>query len=300
MTVRALVVGSMVMDLAFRVPSRPQPGQTVIAEEFAHFRGGKGYNQAVALARMGADVTLVGAVGADAYGDSFLEALVREGVDASRVVQLRGTPTAVAVPLITPNGEVGFVQYPGANRQLAAAHCADLPDCDILLLQGEINAPTSAYAARILRGRGAQVLLNPAPADEITTDLVELCTVLSPRWREVEVLIGESLEGIDGIRVAERLRTIERSAVVRLATGGAAWAAADQSGVVTAPNVSAVDSTAENDSFNAALAIAIAEERALGDAVTFATAAGAYATTVRGAEPSLPTRADVERLLSGA
>jgi ribokinase len=134
LTVRALVVGSFVMDLAFRVPRRPGPGEVVLAEDFGTFRGGKGYNQAVALARLGAEVTMIGAVGADDHGDGFLDALAREGVDCSRVVQLRGVNTGVAVPLIGPDGDVAFVQHPGANHQLAPAHCADLPDCDVLLL----------------------------------------------------------------------------------------------------------------------------------------------------------------------
>lgn len=300
MTVRALVVGSMVMDLAFRVPSRPEPGQVVIADEFSHFRGGKGFCQAVALARMGAQVTIIGAVGADSYGDSFLDALAREGVDASRVVQLRGTRTAVAVPLITPDAQVGFVQYPGANRQLAAAHCADLPDCDILLLQGEIDATTSCYAARAIRRRGGRVLLNPAPAEPISTELVDLATVISPRRHEAETLLGTFLHGVDGVEIAARLAAEGRAAVVRLGAEGVAWAAGGESGNTSRHRVDAIDSTAAGDSFNAALAIALAEGRTHGEAVAFATAAGAYATTVRGAEPSLPTRANVEGLLSGA
>ncbi len=141
--VRAVVVGSFVQDLAFQVPRRPRAGEVIVAGDFGTFRGGKGYNQAVALARLGAEVTMVGAVGHDAYGDGFLEALQREGIDAGRVAQLRGVSTAVAVPLITPDGEVGFVQYPGANHQLSPAACADLPDCDVLLLQGEVTPAAS-------------------------------------------------------------------------------------------------------------------------------------------------------------
>jgi ribokinase len=162
-SVKALVVGSLIMDLAFWVSRRPDAGELVVADEFAAFRGGKGYNQAVALARLGAQVTMIGAVGNDAYGASFQEALEAEGIDAGRVVEMRGTATGVAVPFITPDGRASFVQYPGANRYLAPAHCAELPDCDILMLQGEISDATSHYAARVISGRGELVLL-PASA----------------------------------------------------------------------------------------------------------------------------------------
>jgi ribokinase len=120
--VRALVVGSLVQDLSFRIPKRPQPGEVVIAEEYGSFRGGKGYNQAVALARLGAEVTMVGAVGHDEHGEGFIEALRREGVDAERIVRLPAASTGLAVPMITPDGDVAFVQHPGANRELSAEH----------------------------------------------------------------------------------------------------------------------------------------------------------------------------------
>jgi ribokinase len=293
--VRALVVGSFVMDLAFRVPARPEPGEVVIAADHAVYRGGKGYNQAVALARLGADVAMIGAVGRDAHGDAFLTALDREGVDASQVVQLRGTPTAVAVPLITPDGDVAFVQYPGANRQLAIAHCAALPDCDVLLVQGEVPAETSLHAARIIRQRGRAVVLNPAPVHDLTPELAAAATVIVPNEVEARALAGEEL---DGPAAAVTLRTPTRIAVVTLGARGAAWAAGADSGTVAPPPVTAVDATGAGDSFCAALALALAEGQKTADAVRFACAAGAHAVTVAGAEPGLPTRADVEHLLA--
>jgi ribokinase len=184
MTVAALVVGSFVTDLAFQIPWRPQPGEVAIATDFGTFRGGKGYNQAVALARLGADVTMVGAVGFDAYGDAFLEALASEGIEASRVFKIRGAATALAVPLITPDGEVAFVQYRGANRLLATAHCAHLPDCDVLLIQGEVTPDASAHAARTISGRGGLVVLNPAPVHEVSAEMLDLAGVVCPN--EVE------------------------------------------------------------------------------------------------------------------
>ncbi|CAN5888688.1 ribokinase [soil metagenome] len=295
MSVCAIVVGSLVEDLAFRVPSRPEPGEVVIADSFGAFRGGKGYNQAVALARLGAEVVMVGAVGADAYGDGFIAALGREGVNADRVVQLRGTSTAIAVPLITPDGDVGFVQYQGANRQLAPAHCADLPDCDVLLLQGEVPAATSQQAARVIGGRGKAVLLNPAPVHDITPQLLDAATVVVPNEIEARSLVDD-LEPPIGAAAAEALRAEGRSAVVTLGARGAAWADADGSGLVEPPSIRAADSTGAGDAFCAALAVALAEGKAMPEAVGFACAAGAHAATVSGAEPGLPTLAQVMAL----
>lgn len=297
MAVRAVVVGSLVMDLAFKVGVRPGPGDVVIASDFARFRGGKGYNHAVALARMGAEVCMIGAVGRDPYGDAFMDALSREHIDASRVMQLRGTPTAVAVPMITPDGSVGYVHYPGANRLLAAAHCADLPDCDILLLQGEVSAATSLHAARIIRRRGGHVLLNPAPIEDMTDQLLEVATAVSLNQFEARRLLRVD-DAVDGIELARRLHREGRAAVVTMGAKGAAWCDEQGPGSAAPPPVDATDITAAGASFNAALAISIAEGHSLEQAVTLANAAGAYSSTVVGAEPSLPTRAQAQALLA--
>jgi ribokinase len=299
--VRALVVGSFVMDLTFRVPKRPEPGEVVVATDHARYRGGKGYNQAVALARLGAEVTFVGALGHDTNGDEFMEALGREGVDASRVVQLRGSTTAVAVPLVTPDGDVGFVQYQGANRQVAPAHVADLPDCDVLLLQGEISPATSQYAARAIRRRGGLVVLNPAPAEEMTAELLDSASVITPNQVEAGRLAG--LAGLtdapdDTADLAEALSTDRRATVITLGSRGAVWAADGKRGSATPPAVDAVDATGAGDSFCAGLALSLAEGAPYDQAVRFACAAGAVATTRHGAEPGLPRRAEVEQLLA--
>ena len=268
----------------------------VIASDFARFRGGNGYNHAVALARLGAQVSMIGAVGRDPYGDTFLAALEHERVDASRVVQLRGTPTGLAVPLITPDGAVGYVQYPGSNRQLAAAHCADIPDCDLLMLQGEVNAETSLYAARIVRNRGGHVLLNPAPVEEMNGALLEIPTVVSLNQFEARRLLGAGSD-VDGETLARRLQRPGCAAVITLGGQGAAWCDDHGFGSAAPPRVDVIDITAADASFNAALAVMIAEGAPLAEAVRLANAAGAYSSTVTGAEPSLPTREQVEALL---
>lgn len=323
MTVRALVVGSLVQDLAFTVPRQPGPGEVVRASAFGAYRGGKGYNQAVALARLGADVAMVGAVGIDGHGDGFRDALTREGVDTTRLVRLPDVPTGLAVPLVTDDGEVGFVQYPGANAQLDREACADLPECELLLVQGEVPAAVSERAAEVVRGRGGLVLVNPAPVDDVTTGLVEAATVVCPNEVEARALAGDGAGGpsgpppgegegaasgqgpssgagraLDGGALARALASDDRGAVVTLGARGAAYAAGHEEGLVAPPPVTAVDATAAGDSFCAALGLALAEGAGWPDAVAFACAAGAHAATVRGAEPSLPTREQVASLLA--
>ncbi len=296
--VRAVVVGSLVADPAFHVPKRPGPGEVIVTTEFGTFRGGKGYNQAVALARLGAEVTMVGAVGHDAYGDGFLKALEHEGIDAGRVVQLRGVGTAVAVPLITPDGEVGFVQYPGANHQLSPAHCAELPDCDVLLLQGEVTPAASERAGTVIRGRGGIVILNPAPVHDVTPQMLATATVVCPNEVEARAL-AEAADAADGSGLARAMCDESRGSVVTLGSAGAAWCDGEGDvGQARPPQVHAVDTTGAGDSFCAALALRLAEGAGYREAVAFACAAGAHAATVRGAEPGLPTRAQVDALLS--
>lgn len=306
MSVRGLVVGSLVQDLAFTIPRQPGPGEVVRASAFGVYRGGKGYNQAVALARLGAEVSMVGAVGADAHGDGFLQALAREGVDTTRLQRRADEPTAVAVPLVTADGDVGFVQYPGANAQLGREACADLPACDVLLVQGEVPAAVSEQAAHTVRGRGGLVVVNPAPVDDVTDELVDAATVVCPNEVEARALVGRSEDDLparatvlDGVALARALAAGQRAAVVTLGARGAAYAAGEEDGLVAPPPVTAVDATAAGDSFCAALGLSLAEGAAWPDAVAFACAAGAHAATVRGAEPSLPSREQVARLLAG-
>ncbi len=206
------------------------------------------------------------------------------------------------MPLITPDGDVGFVQYQGANRQLASAHAADLPDCDVLLLQGEINAATSETAARVIRRRGGIVVLNPAPVHDVSDALIDAATVITPNVVEARALAdrGEGDPGFDGPALAERLSAEGRGVVVTLGVLGAAWAHDDEHGTHPGFEIEAVDSTGAGDAFSAAFAIALAEDGSYADAVRFACAAGAHTATVHGAEPSLPTRAQVERLLADA
>lgn len=270
----------------------------VFATAYGRYRGGKGYNQAVALARLGASVTMVGAVGDDDFGHDLLDALAREDIDSTRVAVRDDTPTAVAVPLITPDGDVGFAHHRGANATVTVADVADLPDSDVLVLQGEIPMAANLAAARQASERGMTVQLNPAPVTEVPQALAALADVLVPNELEAATLLGlDPDQALDGRAAAQRLAGGERAAVVTMGARGAAWAAGGRGGVVEPPRVEARDATAAGDSFCAALAVRLASGSDWPEAVAYACAAGAHAVTVAGAEPSLPSAADVQRLL---
>jgi ribokinase len=297
--VRALVVGSLVMDLSFQVPKRPEPGEVILATSFGTYRGGKGYNQAVALARLGADVTMIGALGKDTYGDEFIAALEREGIDTARMVRLDDIHTSVAVPIVTPDGDVGFVHAQGANGRLRPGHCQDLPAADIILIQGEIPPETSFDVAQRARRAEARVFLNPAPVHEMTPELLEIATIICPNEVEALALTGLRPGDVDDpVRLADQLAKDGRLAVVTVGARGAVWSDGSNTGHASPPQIVAVDATGAGDSFCAALALAIVESQPTDEAVRFACAAGAHAATVRGAEPGLPTRAQVESLLA--
>lgn len=297
MTVHAVVVGSLVMDLAFQVPHRPAANDEIIATDFGVYRGGKGYNQAVALARLGAEVTFIGATGTDLHGDDFLVSLNQEGIDSSRVIQMRGTPTAVAAPLVTPNGDVGFVHYRGANCRLSPAHCADLPECDVVLLQGEIPSSTSEYVTKSYVRRGTPVHLHPSPAHDVTPEMLNGCSVLTPGAAEAVLLSGVDPDA-KPVDLARSLAQTDVRVALTLGGGSTAWAADGETGEIAMIGPPMLDSTGSRDALVAGLALRLAEGATFPEAVMFASAAGQHAARISGAEPGLPTRAQVEALLS--
>ncbi|HUG15839.1 MAG TPA: ribokinase [Thermomicrobiales bacterium] len=299
MTVRALVVGSLVMDLSFRVPKRPEPGEVIIAESFGRFRGGKGYNQAVALARLGADVAMIGAVGDDPFGSELKMSLIREGVDATGIQVLTTSHTSVAVPLVTPDGDVGFVHSPGANHALTPLPSRDIPACDVLFIQGEVPAQTSLAVAVEVRRRGGRVFLNPAPVHDVTDELLAAADILCANEIEAIALSGaDSTTSHDPRWLADALARDGRTVVITLGSRGAAYVEDGAYGAIAPPRIDAIDATGAGDSFCAALGLSLGEGRLIADAARIACAAGAHAATVRGAEPGLPTREQVDALLS--
>ncbi len=278
-----VVVGSLNLDLVTRTSRLPGPGETVIGRSYAEFPGGKGLNQAVAAARAGASVALVGAVGSDHAGALLRDVARNEGIDVSHLVTVADEPTGRAIISVDDDGENSIIVVPGSNACVAPA---ELPVGQVVIAQLEIPVATVAAAFRTARGRGATTVLNPAPAAELSNDLLSACDIVVPNEHEIELLGG-----------TERLLDHGVSQIV-VTRGGAGVDVVTRASSLhlDAFPVDPVDTTGAGDAFCGALATRLAVGDSLLAAVHFAAAAGALATTKHGAVPSQAHRSDIEAL----
>ena len=305
-TPKVAVVGSLNVDLVCRAPRRPDTGETLIGDAFDIFTGGKGFNQATAAARLGAEVTLIGSVGADLFGDMLLAATENEHIHSGFVTKRTDVGTGVATIVIEPDGDNSIIVVPRANMALTTtdidAAADDIANADVLLLQLETPVAASEHAAAIAKAHETTVILNPAPAQPLPDSLLASVDILTPNQSETELLSGVKVDNHeDARRAAEVLRTrmgdaASTAVVLTLGERGALMLTATESEHVSALAVDAVDTTGAGDAFCGALATALASSETLPTAVGFANAAGAAAVTVVGATPSMPTRAKIDLL----
>jgi ribokinase len=294
---RILVVGSAVFDRVVSVPHLPQPGETLLAHRVQTFVGGKGCNQAVAAARLGAEVRFVGAIGTDEAGRHIHETLAAEGVDASGLAADSGQPTGSASILLAPSGQNMIAVDLGTNSLVStemAAEAAAQPH-DVLLLQGEIPLETNLNA---LNTSPALKIWNPAPPVEIPEEAWSKIDVLTPNEREAAALTGFPVETLDEARIAARWLHLKgvRVAVVTLGANGAYWVGESGEGHVPAPSVEAVDTVGAGDSLNGALAVALAAPGALDhfeQALNFAVQCASISVQRVGAQSGLPRPQDL-------
>ena len=291
------------MDLVIRTPHFPRPGETLIGSEFHTVPGGKGANQAVAAARLGARVSMVGLVGDDAFGDALLSNLAAAGVDHASVTRHPQAPTGVAFIMVDDSGQNSIVVASGANLQLRPAGVdaaeALIAAADILLLQLESPLDAVTRAAEIARAHGVPVVLNPAPPRALPGSLLSLIDVLIPNEREATFLSGSPTGDQAGAKAAAaKLRTLGiETVIVTLRGRGALLARAEGTDHYPAFRVTAVDTTAAGDAFVGGFAVALAEGRSWAEAVRWGNGAGALAATALGAQPSLPTRQALAELI---
>jgi len=301
--ISVVVVGSSNTDMILRVSRVPRPGETLLGGEYSTAAGGKGANQAVAAARAGGRVAFVARLGRDSLGDAALAGFRKEGMDLSRVVRDCGCPSGVALIFVGADGENSIGVAGGANQRLSPADVSAarelISNARVLLVQLETPLRTVEAAARLARAAGVAVILNPAPARPLPNALLRNVSILTPNETEASVLAGVRVAGVPSAARAARV-LIERGVGTVIVTLGARGAlVATRAGVQVVPGfkVRAVDTTAAGDVFNGALAVRLAENCTLGDAVRFAHAAAAISVTRRGAQPSIPTRAEIEALL---
>ena len=302
---KVVVVGSFNMDLVVKAGRRPETGETLMGEEFGMFIGGKGSNQAIAAARLGADVTMIGRLGTDLFGDTLMAAHAEESICTDYVIRDTEVGTGIASILIDTDGDNSIVLVPQANMRLTVEDIEraseSIAAANVLLLQLEVPIAASQRAAEIAKSNGATVVLNPAPAQELPDDFLAQVDILTPNEVETESLSGVRVSTTtDAERAAKVLLDKGLSAVIlTLGERGALLLTSDLTQQVPAYSVEVVDTTAAGDAFCGALATGLARGENLVDAVAFANAAGALAVTVLGAAPSMPTATQVEAFCGG-
>ncbi|MDI7247036.1 MAG: ribokinase [Bacillota bacterium] len=302
---RIVVVGSFMMDLMSRTPRLPVPGETVMGGPFQMGPGGKGSNQAVAAARLGADVSMVVSLGRDYFGDVAYNNLVQEGVDVGCVKRVDNVSTGAALIMVDEKkGENMIVVAPGSNNELGpedvdrakglilGSHC--------MLVQLEIPLSTVEYAIGLAHDNNVGVILNPAPGRPLPDELFQKVDVLTPNESEASAITGQPVVDVNtaGRAARELLARGCRNVVITLGAAGALAANGDGVHLVSGFNVKTVDTTGAGDAFNGALAVALAEGQSLLDAVRFANAAGALCVTKVGTAPAMPSRREVQELLA--
>lgn len=302
---RIVVVGSSNTDMIMKLPRIPLPGETVLGGEYLTAAGGKGANQAVAAARAGGAVSFVARVGTDTLGAEAIAGFEREGIEVTHVTRDAAAASGTALIFIGANGENSIGVASGANGRLSVADVeratTTLREGRVVLLQLETPLETVTAAARLAKAAGAQVVLNPAPAQALPAELLREISLLTPNEHEAATLAGVPVTDEASARVAAA-RLLElgpRAVVVTLGAAGALVATAESIELVPAFKVEPVDTTAAGDTFNGALAVALAEGKSLRDAVRFGSAAAAISVTRLGAQPSAPKRAEIEALLAG-
>lgn len=295
-----LVVGSLNTDLVVRTPRFPRPGETISGEDLQTIPGGKGANQAVAAARLGASVAMLGRVGGDDFGDMLLENLKSNHVDVS-LVRRADAATGTAIIIVDENGQNSIVLSAGANGKVGPEDvaAARFQDFKLLLLQLEIPLETVICAARRARENGLQVVLNPAPARSLPDELIRLTDYVVPNESELGLLTDQEVNDAASAESAAR-RLLERgprAVIVTLGSRGALLVTQEEATHVNPFKVDVVDTTAAGDAFIGGFASALLQEKPLKEAVRYGSASGALATTKFGAQPSLPSRDEVEELI---
>jgi ribokinase len=293
------VVGSVNADMVVKSDRIPAPGETVVGGTFVMAAGGKGANQAVAAARLGARVTLVAKVGRDIFGEQSLQNFRSEGIDTEHISLDPQAATGVALILVDHRGENLISVASGANATLGREEVARAADAiraaDLLLVQLEVPLDSVRYAVELAAAAGVPVILNPAPAAELDDALLSQVTILTPNESETQRLTGIAVVDDQSAHAAGK-KLLARgvgNVIITMGAQGALWIAPGRQCHFPTVAVEAVDATAAGDAFNGSLACGVAAGQSLETAIRQGCLAGALATTRLGAQPSLPTSAEL-------
>jgi ribokinase len=297
---KIVVIGSANVDMIVRTERIPKMGETVLGGNFLQSRGGKGANQAVAAARLGAEVTFVARLGKDHFGQDAIAAYAKEGITTKYIVQDDEEPTGVALIMIDSKGEDIICVAPGANGKLSTEDVikaeAAIKSADCLLLQLEIPLKTVEFAIRLASKYHVLVILNPAPMVKLSEELLEKVDVLTPNETEAALLTGNYVSHPRDLLTTIKMKQGIKNVIITMGKEGA-YISGVHSPHVPAFPVEAEDATGAGDAFNGGLAVALARADSLEAAVRYANAVGALATTRLGAQSSLPTALEVDTFI---
>lgn len=297
---KIVVIGSSNTDLVIKTDRIPEPGETVLGGTFMMTAGGKGANQAVAVARLGGDVSFVAKLGNDMFARQAIEGYAKDGLDTSYIIKDAQYPSGVALIVVDDKGENCIVVAPGANSTLSKrdidAVRAKIEQADYLLMQLEIPMDVIEYAAQIAQKSDTRVILNPAPAAILSPELLSKLFMITPNRTEGQLLTGIKIGDEQGAaRAANALLAMGvENVVITLGAQGSFIKNREVEMGIPALKVEAVDTTAAGDVFNGALCVALSEDKSLIDAVKFATRASAVSVTRMGAQSSVPYRNEVK------
>ena len=293
------VIGSLNMDLVVNVDTMPKPGQTIIGSNFKEVPGGKGANQAVAMARLNGNVSMIGKVGEDGFGQTLINSLKNDKVDTTYIQTSKGA-TGVALITVDKNAQNSIVVPPGANFEVKEDDIDNnieaIKNSDIVVLQLETPLNTIKYALNKAKELNKYTILNPAPAVKLDDEIIKNVDLLTPNETELEIISGVSIETEEDIQKAAQIM-IEKGVkelIVTLGSKGSLYINKEKSMFKKAYKVEAVDTTAAGDSYTGALAVALSQDKNIEDAMDFASKVGALSVLKEGAQSSLPTLEDVK------
>ena len=293
------VIGSLNMDLVVNVDTMPKPGQTIIGSNFKEVPGGKGANQAVAMARLNGNVSMIGKVGEDGFGQTLINSLKNDKVDTTYIQTSKGA-TGVALITVDKNAQNSIVVSPGANFEVKEDDIDNnieaIKNSDIVVLQLETPLNTIKYPLNKAKELNKYTILNPAPAVKLDDEIIKNVDLLTPNETELEIISGVSIETEEDIQKAAQIM-IEKGVkelIVTLGSKGSLYINKEKSMFKKAYKVEAVDTTAAGDSYTGALAVALSQDKNIEDAMDFASKVGALSVLKEGAQSSLPTLEDVK------
>jgi ribokinase len=296
---KIVVVGSSNMDMVVKTNHIPVPGETVLSGSFFMNPGGKGANQAVAVARLGGEVTFISKMGNDIFGKQFSQLFSDEGIDTRYIMSDEDLPSGVALITVDDAGENSIVVASGANANLQSSDMdgslTQIAVSGILLVQLEIPMDTVNYVVKYAHENGVKVILNPAPANVLSQELLECIYILTPNKTEASMISGIEVTDMESAKQAAHLICGKgaKNVVVTMGPLGAVICKSGECSMVSARQVETVDTTAAGDVFNGALAVAVSEGKDLEEAVDFACEAAAISVTRLGAQSSIPYRTEL-------